>query len=109
MATPDCSAFEYCSFVPEPCPDARTKTLLQSLSYEAAARPLLFHQGLPGYRSTPLYELRALARELGLARIWIKDESARFGCNAFKAWAQAMPWQAACRGAWARICVPTEH
>ena len=85
MATPDCSAFEYCSFVPEPCPDARTKTLLQSLSYEAAARPLLFHQGLPGYKSTPLYELRALARELGLARIWIKDESARFGCNAFKA------------------------
>ena len=30
-------------------------------------------------------EFRALARELGLARIWIKDESARFGCNAFKA------------------------
>ncbi len=85
MTTPDCSAFEYCSFVPEPCTDTRTKRQLQALSYEAAARPLLFHQGLPGYKSTPLYELRALARELDLARIWVKDESTRFGCNAFKA------------------------
>jgi len=39
----------------------------------------------PGYAATPLVELPALARELGLARLWYKDERSRFGLKSFKA------------------------
>ncbi len=50
-------------------------------SAEAALR---FHQSVPGYKATPLVSLDALATHLGVARVWVKDESARFGLNAFK-------------------------
>lgn len=43
-----------------------------------------FHKTLPGYTPTPLHALPALARELGVGAIWVKDESKRFGLNAFK-------------------------
>ena len=43
-----------------------------------------YHSGLPGYRTTPLLPLRRLASSLGLGGIWVKDESKRFGLNAFK-------------------------
>jgi diaminopropionate ammonia-lyase len=43
-----------------------------------------FHHTLPTYRPTPLIALEQLARTLGVGRIWIKDESKRFGLNAFK-------------------------
>lgn len=43
-----------------------------------------FHRSLPGYASTPLHECPALARWLGVARLYVKDESSRFGLNAFK-------------------------
>ena len=43
-----------------------------------------FHQGIPAYAPTPLHPLPALARTLGLAQVWVKDESKRFGLNAFK-------------------------
>ena len=43
------------------------------------------HRSIPGYRPTPLVELPALARELGLGRIFVKDEAHRFGLKAFKA------------------------
>lgn len=45
---------------------------------------LAFHLGLPGYRRTELVELPALAGELGVARVFVKDESARMGLPAFK-------------------------
>jgi len=38
-----------------------------------------------GYDPTPLYELKALARELGLGNILYKDEGPRFGLGSFKA------------------------
>ncbi|WP_406450239.1 pyridoxal-phosphate dependent enzyme [Streptomyces sp. NBC_01622] len=44
-----------------------------------------FHAGLPGYAPTPLTELPALAAELGVGRVFVKDESARLGLPAFKA------------------------
>src|SRR5215208_6961458 len=47
---------------------------------EAAA----FHAGLPGYGPTPLRDLPALAAELGLAAVALKDESDRLGLPAFK-------------------------
>ncbi len=43
-----------------------------------------FHRSLPGYAPTPLVELRALAARLGLGALYVKDESKRFGLNAFK-------------------------
>jgi diaminopropionate ammonia-lyase len=46
---------------------------------------LRFHESLAGYRPTPLHSLPGLARELGIAALLVKDESQRFGLNAFKA------------------------
>ena len=43
-----------------------------------------FHRGLPGYAPTPLVEAPALAAELGVGRLFVKDESARFDLGAFK-------------------------
>lgn len=43
-----------------------------------------FHRSLPGYAITPLVELPALAAELGVARVLVKDESLRLGLPAFK-------------------------
>lgn len=43
-----------------------------------------FHRGFPQYRPTPLHSLNKLARYLNVNRIWVKDESKRFGLNAFK-------------------------
>lgn len=44
-----------------------------------------FHATLPGYSPTPLTELPALAGELGVGRVLVKDESSRLGLPAFKA------------------------
>ncbi len=49
-----------------------------------AARVRKFHRNLPGYWPTPLESLPDLATELKVQNIWIKDESFRFGLNAFK-------------------------
>jgi diaminopropionate ammonia-lyase len=43
-----------------------------------------FHAGLPGYAPAPLTEVPALAAELGVGRVFVKDESARMGLPAFK-------------------------
>jgi diaminopropionate ammonia-lyase len=43
-----------------------------------------FHAELPGYRLTELTELPALAEELGVGRVFVKDESTRMGLGAFK-------------------------
>ncbi|HEX9030890.1 MAG TPA: diaminopropionate ammonia-lyase [Streptosporangiaceae bacterium] len=43
-----------------------------------------FHASLPGYRPTPLLELPALAGELEVGRVFVKDESARLELGAFK-------------------------
>ncbi|MFJ6571885.1 diaminopropionate ammonia-lyase [Streptomyces sp. NPDC091292] len=44
-----------------------------------------FHASLPGYAPTPLVELPSLACELGVSRVFVKDESDRLGLPAFKA------------------------
>jgi diaminopropionate ammonia-lyase len=43
-----------------------------------------FHARLPGYAPTPLTEVPALAAELGVGRVLVKDESSRLGLPAFK-------------------------
>jgi diaminopropionate ammonia-lyase len=50
--------------------------------HAAAAWPL--HRTLPGYAPTPLADLPGLAAELGLGQVLVKDESSRFGIDAFK-------------------------
>lgn len=45
---------------------------------------LSFHQKLPDYSPTPLIELPNLAKWLEIDTLFIKDESTRFGLNAFK-------------------------
>jgi Threonine dehydratase len=49
-----------------------------------AAQVMRFHRSMPTYRPTALHRLDCLAAELGLKRIFVKDESSRFGLNAFK-------------------------
>jgi diaminopropionate ammonia-lyase len=43
-----------------------------------------FHATLPGYRATPVRDLAAVATDLGLAAVTLKDESDRLGLPAFK-------------------------
>ena len=43
-----------------------------------------FHKSFPSYQETPLVRLDSLAGALGLSAMFVKDESFRFGLNAFK-------------------------
>ncbi len=43
-----------------------------------------FHSTLPEYKATPLTHLPGLAKKYGVKNIYLKDESYRFGLNAFK-------------------------
>jgi diaminopropionate ammonia-lyase len=43
-----------------------------------------FHESFAEYRPTPLHEVPDLARELGVGRVFVKDESSRLGLPAFK-------------------------
>ncbi len=56
----------------------------ENLNDDAAAQAMKFHQGIPGYQETPLIFLEQLSRCLGVKGIFVKDESKRFGLNAFK-------------------------
>jgi diaminopropionate ammonia-lyase len=57
---------------------------LADFSAAEAARVLAFHKSFCEYAPTPLASLDALAADLGLGRIFLKDESKRFRLNAFK-------------------------
>ena len=43
-----------------------------------------FHKKFSQYQPTPLRSLDGLANKLHINKIWVKDESYRFGLNAFK-------------------------
>ena len=58
---------------------------VSAYNLEAARAARAFHRTLPGYGATPLRELRGLAEAMGLKGFMVKDESPRFGLNAFKA------------------------
>ena len=57
---------------------------LSAFSYEEAQKARDFHAGFSQYSETPLTSLSNLAKALGVASIHVKDESYRFGLNAFK-------------------------
>lgn len=58
---------------------------LKFVQPEAMQAVLEFHSGITSYAQTPLVSLPNLAKQLGVGQIFVKDESARFGLNAFKA------------------------
>lgn len=57
---------------------------LELMSGENVAKANEFHKSFPQYSVTPLQKLSALASFLGVNNIFCKDESYRFGLNAFK-------------------------
>lgn len=63
---------------------AGPKFNLNFLNLESAKKVRSFHASFPVYRETPLVELKNTAKAIGLGNIYVKDESYRFGLNAFK-------------------------
>ena len=61
-------------------PDAN----INFMNLEHSKKVQTFHSTFPIYSKTPLVEFSNTAKELGLGTIYIKDESYRFGLNAFK-------------------------
>ena len=57
---------------------------VQNMSLEEMEKASNFHKSFPQYEVTPLTRLSGLAGHLGLKRLYVKDESYRFGLNAFK-------------------------
>ncbi len=64
--------------------DQRPASDLRDFSPAEAAKAQAFHAGFQEYAPTPLTSLPGLAKKLGVAAIQVKDESFRFGLNAFK-------------------------
>ena len=54
------------------------------MSLDNVAKARAFHKSFPQYTVTPLARLDNLAARLGLNNLCVKDESYRFGLNAFK-------------------------
>ncbi|GAA0717464.1 diaminopropionate ammonia-lyase [Clostridium malenominatum] len=54
------------------------------ISDEVIGKVRDFHKSFSEYSVTPLHKLDNLAKELGVKSIFLKDESYRFGLNAFK-------------------------
>lgn len=57
---------------------------LEIMALENVAKARAFHESFPQYSVTPLAKLDNMAAYLGLNTLCIKDESYRFGLNAFK-------------------------
>lgn len=57
---------------------------LQIMSIENIDKVRSFHKSFPQYKVTPLAKLSETAKFLGLNNLFVKDESYRFGLNAFK-------------------------
>ncbi|MEG2700758.1 MAG: diaminopropionate ammonia-lyase [Hungatella sp.] len=57
---------------------------LPVMAIEEVKKARTFHESFPQYSETPLAKLDHMASLLGLKEICVKDESYRFGLNAFK-------------------------
>ncbi len=57
---------------------------LNILSSEEAEKARAYHKSFKEYAPTPLISLPNLANYLGIGKLFVKDESSRFGLNAFK-------------------------
>lgn len=54
------------------------------LTKEEVSKARRFHESIDGYKKTPLVKLDNLAKHIGIKGLYVKDESYRFGLNAFK-------------------------
>ena len=67
---------------------ARDKSLknigIDYISSEIVDEVRSFHKSFDEYSSTPLYNLEKLSKNIGIKKFFLKDESQRFGLNAFK-------------------------
>lgn len=61
-----------------------TKEVKEPFSVKQLKAISRFHTSIPEYRPTSLYSLSELAKLLGVGQIYVKDESSRFGLQAFK-------------------------
>lgn len=57
---------------------------LRLMSETQVRKAKAFHESFPQYKATPLVGLGEMAKLLGVGGIYVKDESYRFGLNAFK-------------------------
>ena len=57
---------------------------LKVMDLEEVKKARAFHKSFPQYSKTPLRKLENMAGYLGVKEIYVKDESYRFGLNAFK-------------------------
>ncbi len=58
--------------------------LPKQFNNENYMRVQAYHKSLDVYEPTPLVRLDSFAKELGVKAVYVKDESKRFGLNAFK-------------------------
>jgi diaminopropionate ammonia-lyase len=65
-------------------PGDRSEAAPPDAGSPAAGSPLDYHRRLPGYAATPLRRLDAVAKRLGVAEVWAKDESERLGLPSYK-------------------------
>jgi diaminopropionate ammonia-lyase len=65
-------------------PKGEKEKSISFLSREEILKGKNFHESIPEYSETPLVSLENLSEYLGVSNIFIKDESYRFGLNAFK-------------------------
>ncbi len=60
------------------------KSKTEAFSNNEVKKIRYFHSTIPGYFPTPLRGLNNFAKRINVKKIYIKDESYRFGLNAFK-------------------------
>ncbi len=57
---------------------------LKVMALDEIKKARIFHESFPQYSTTPLAKLDNMASYLGVKELFVKDESYRFGLNAFK-------------------------
>ncbi|HBF4872250.1 TPA: diaminopropionate ammonia-lyase [Clostridioides difficile] len=65
-------------------PKGDKENCIKFLNEEEITKVRNFHKSFPQYKETPLANLEGLAKKLGVTGVYVKDESYRFGLNAFK-------------------------
>jgi diaminopropionate ammonia-lyase len=73
-----------CRYLTKNPGDAYTKWPAERLALFNSTQAIEFHKNIPGYSETPLLAPDTLAEELGIGKIFIKNESKRFDVKAFK-------------------------
>lgn len=59
-------------------------SVIPGITCEQVHKARAFHSSFPEYSPTPLVDCRPLAEIFGVKNVYVKDESKRFGLNAFK-------------------------